>query len=109
MIQCDLARVELLAASLHSGTYKRLFLVKCESVLISTSSHMCPNLRVICSHFVIFRGLLLRLSNLTLILRMESKPIFTLSRRDIVVEHGRSLDVFLAKVLRLRCIDYLTL
>ena len=110
MIQCDLAWVEFLAASLYVRPTERLFLVECKSVLVSASyRHVSPNLRVICSHFVAFRGLLLCLSNLTLILRMESKPVFTLSRWDIIVEHRGSLDVFLAKVLRLRRIDYLAL
>ena len=110
MIQCDLARVEFFAAPLHVGPNERLLLVESKSVLVRTGyHHVSPDLRVICSHFITFRGLLLRLSNLTLILRMESKPIFTLSRWDIIVEHGGSLDVFLAKVLRLRRTDYLAL
>ena len=98
MIKCDLARVEFLAAALHVGPNERLFLVESKSVLVRTGY---PELRVICSHLITFRGLLLRLSNLILILRMESKPIFTLGRWDIIVEHGGSLDIFLAKVLRL--------
>ena len=36
MIQCDLAWVEFLAASLHVGPHKRLFLVESKSVLVST-------------------------------------------------------------------------
>ena len=102
MIKCDLARVEFLAAALHVGPNERLFLVESKSVLVRTGyPNVSPELRVICSHLITFRGLLLRLSNLILILRMESKPILTLGRWDIIVEHGGSLDIFLAKVLRL--------
>ena len=78
-----------------------MFLVERQCVLLSCS--LCPYVRFILTHIVTFRSLLLSLSNLILVLRMKSQPIFTLSWRKVIVEHGRCLDIFLAKVLRLRC------
>ena len=106
VIKSDLSREELL--TLRSRlTEAKLLRVKGQSVLICICSDW-PR-QILVPYIAIFRCLLLNFSR-HLMLRVESKPVFTFCNWDGIVKHWGRLDIigiFLAKILRLSRLYFL--
>lgn len=99
VIESDLAGEELFSTPLNIGFKTELLLVERQSVLIWID-WSCLGLVFVSS--VTLRRLLLSLPDILMMLRVESKFVFTFFRWEIIiVKHCGRLHIFLTKVLRL--------